>query len=154
MAMSHRTALLLSLGVMLFTTFGDPPVISRPASLPEITMTSGGGFDPSSQEWTIAPDGSWTWARTDRSMHSDEVQQPLPRFGRLTEAQRNELAVLATDPRLRLELRRPPRPCHVSDGDAASLDVGSLRYLAGWCSDYRPHIKQLRTRIMSFTAAS
>jgi hypothetical protein len=149
MAMSHRTALLLSLGVMLLTTFGDPPTAD--ANLPEITMTSGGGFASSSQQWTISSDGSWTRVRKDRSTRSPD--EP-PRSGQLTEAQRHELAVLATDPRLRLELRRPPRPCGVSDGGEEHLDVGPIHYLAGWCLDYRPRIKQLRARIVDFTGPS
>jgi hypothetical protein len=146
MATPHRTTLLVSLVLMLLTTFGDPPATA--ADLPAITMTSGGGFAGSSQVWTISPDGSWTWAREDRSTRAPD---PPPRFGRLTGPQREELAVLATDPRLRLELRRPPRPCHVSDGDAERLNVGPVRYLAGWCLDYRPRIRRLRARIDFFT---
>jgi hypothetical protein len=150
-----RAALLFSVGVLLLAGCGDAPVSTASVALPEITMTSGGGFETSSQVWKIAPDGSWTWVRVDKQMSKDDVpSQRPPRNGRLTETQRRELAVLATDPRLRRELRRAPGHCNVSDGAEEHLDVGSIKYLANWCNEIRPRIQYLRARIVSLTAGS
>jgi hypothetical protein len=123
--------------------------------LPGIRMTSGGGFEGTSREWTIAPDGSWTWVRKDKSMRLDAGPSlnPPPRTGRLTEKQRTELAVLAIDPLLLRELRRSTGRCEVSDGPDERLEVGDVHYVASWCKKNRPHIDHLRARIRAFTTA-
>ena len=155
MSDSVRAAFLFCVGVLLLAGCGDSSVRSESVALPEITMTSGGGFEASSQVWKIGADGSWTWAREDKPVRSGDVpsQQPA-RSGRLTEAQRSELAALATDPRLRDELRRAHEDCQVSDGPTERLEVGSIDYLANWCHERRPRIQQLRARIVSLTTAS
>lgn len=117
-------------------------------------MTSGGGFQGSSQVWKIAPDGSWSWVHEDTIVHGEVPSQKPPRNGRLTETQRNELAVLANDPRLRRELRKAPGRCTISDGPEERLEVGSTKYLANWCHEDRPRIKHLRERIVSLTTGS
>src|SRR3954467_6317049 len=106
-----RVVVLVNAGLLLLTGCGHPP---RPADLPAITMTSGGGFETSSQRWTIAPDGSWTWTRTDKAVRVKEMpsQQP-PLSGRLTEAQRGELAALATAPALGFELSKNHARCDI-----------------------------------------
>lgn len=115
-------------------------------------MTSGGGFAANSQVWRVASDGSWSWVRKDKAMSADAVPSPVPeRRGRLTEAQRVELALLATAPDLQRELRRSPGPCTVSDGMSERLDVGAVRYLANWCDEHRPYTEELRARIVALT---
>ncbi|MET0493766.1 MAG: hypothetical protein ABW000_11625 [Actinoplanes sp.] len=134
----------LSLSLLLLAGCGTP--ITTAPALPAITMTSGGGFEGTSQVWTVAPDGSWKWTH--------EGTAAPPRAGRLTEAQRRELAVLATDPLLQHELRGRRHRCDISDGPEERLEVGSLRYLAGWCDGRRPHIAELRTRIPALTTTT
>src|SRR4051812_2637239 len=96
-----RAALLLSVVVLLLAGCGDPPGTASVA-LPEITMTSGGGFASSSKVWKIFPDGSWTWAQVGWQTTRGRTPPRKPaRSGQLTETQRSALARLATDPRLR-----------------------------------------------------
>jgi hypothetical protein len=118
-----------------------------PATLPAITMTSGGGFAPESWVWTIAPDGAWTFTEQTRLASAGTRS----RTGRLTDAQRRELAGLANDPALLTELATSPGPCSVSDGTEERLQVGSVGYLANWCGEHRPHIDHLRERIIALT---
>jgi hypothetical protein len=139
-----RAAFVLVPGLLL-AGCGSLPITTTP-TLPAITMTSGGGFEETSQVWTVGPDGSWTWTH-------EGTAEP-PRAGRLTEDQRRELAVLATDPLLQHELRGRRHRCEISDGPAESLEVGSLRYLAGWCDGRRPHIARMRARIPDLTTTS
>jgi hypothetical protein len=149
-----RTALLFCAGVLLLTGC-DPQAPAKPGPLPAITMTSGGGFQPSAQFWTIAPDGSWTWVQEDKSIRAGVVPSQKPaRSGQLTAAQRDELALLANDPRLRAELRQRHGRCTISDGPEERLEVGSLRYLANWCHEKRPRIRDLRARIVALTTGS
>jgi hypothetical protein len=148
MVFSGRVVPAVLVTVLVVAGCSDPPVSDDPVALPEIAMTSGGGFETSSQRWTIAPDGSWTWTREDKG---NQVSPAPPRTGKLTEPRVEELAVLATEPALRRELRRGHRSCDISDGSSEHLDVGSLRYLASWCPEDRPHIRRLRERIVSLT---
>lgn len=148
MSRSLRAAFRLCAGVLLLTGCADAPVADRARDLPTITMTTGGGFEGRSRQWTITPDGSWTW--TEEFRGTGASPEP-PRTGRLTEAQRGELAVLATEPALGFELSKDHAPCTVSDGSSERLEVGSLRYVASWCREDRPRIAHLRERILSFT---
>jgi hypothetical protein len=77
-----------------------------------------------------------------------------PRSGRLTDRQRRDLAALAGDLLLRRELLGGHRACGVSDGATERLEVGSMKYLAGWCAENRPHIRRLRARIVALTTGS
>jgi hypothetical protein len=117
-----------------------------PGKLPDITMTSGGGFAGSASTWRIAPDGTWQWQRVDKGMPAVP-----PRSGRLTDTQRDELAALANDPDLYKEARLPHAGCNWSDGDYENLTVGSLHYLASWCPEHRPNIDRIRDRIKTLT---
>lgn len=117
-------------------------------ALPAIGMTSGGGFVPTSQEWTIAPDGAWTWNRTDKI---DGPRAWAPRGGRLTGVALDEVRRLATDPDLVREMHLPHEKCDLSDGQYDRLDVGDNHYLAGWCDGTRKHIQRLRDRIVALT---
>jgi len=144
-----RAAVLLSLGLLLLAGCGGGPALT----LPEITMTSHGGFEPSAQEWTIHPDGSWVWVRTDKQIGDSAPSAPPARSGRLTEAQRSELTAAARDPRLIKEMRAWQRHCSVSDGPYESLVVGSVKFVASWCRENRPRIKQLRERVAALTTA-
>jgi pimeloyl-ACP methyl ester carboxylesterase len=119
-------------------------------TLPAIAMTSHGGFEPIAETWTIAPDGAWTWVRQVRMPGAPE----LSRTGRLTDRQRRDLANLAGDLLLRRELLGGHRACGVSDGATERLEVGSMKYLAGWCGENRPHIRRLRARIVAVTTGS
>jgi hypothetical protein len=141
-----RAAVLISL---LLAGCGGPPALT----LPEITMTGQGGFEPSAQRWAIHPDGSWTWARTDKRVGDAPPAPPPPRSGRLTEAQRDELTGLARDPRLIKEMRAWQGHCTSSDGPYESLVVGSVKFVASWCPERRPRIKHLRERIAALTTA-
>lgn len=155
MSSSHRAALWLATGVAILTGFCTPSPTGTPEALPAITMTSGGGFDGSSQTWVIGTDGSWTWLREDKSMGPGDRPSPPPaRSGRLTEAQRAELALLATDPQLRGELRADHDDCTISDGPAERLTVGPVKYLASWCDEFRPRIQRLRERITALTTGA
>jgi len=118
------------------------------SALPAIGMTSGGGFEGTSQEWTIAPDGAWTWNRTDKI---DGLKVWPPRSGRLTGAAFDEIRRLATDPDLGREMRLPHEKCDSSDGSYERLDVGINHYVAGWCDRTRKHIRRLRDRIVALT---
>lgn len=119
-------------------------------ALPAITMTNGGGLDPMSSVWTIAPDGSLTFTEETRI----EPMHTTFRSGRLTDAQRSEIARLANDPALLTELRAAHGPCSVSDGPDERLEVGPVRYRASWCKEHRRHIDHLRTRIVALTLGS
>ena len=145
----RAAVLLLSLGVLLLAGCGGAPALT----LPKITMTSHGGFESSAQKWTIYPDGSWAWERTDKPIGDALQSPPPPQSGRLTEAQRSELTALATDPRLIKEMRARQRHCTVSDGPYESLVVASVTFVASWCRESRPRIKQLRERIAALTTA-
>jgi hypothetical protein len=113
-------------------------------------MTSGGGLDPTSSVWTIAPDGSWTLTEK-----THLKQRPATiRSGRLTDAQRSEIARLANDPALLTELRAAHEPCSMSDGPNERLEVGPVRYRASWCNEHRRHIDHLRARIVALTLGS
>jgi hypothetical protein len=116
--------------------------------LPAVGMTSGGGFEGTSQSWTIAPDGTWTWNREDRI---DGLRAWPPRSGRLTGAAFEEIRRLATDPDLVREMRLPHERCDVSDGSSERLDVGGNHYLSGWCDGTRKHIQRLRQRVVALT---
>jgi len=120
------------------------------ARLPPIIMTSHGGFEPMSQEWAIAPDGSWTFTESTKGFMS-HPPETTTRSGRLTAEQHHELARLAADPALDYELRTAPGRCTISDGSTERLEVGSARYLASWCPEYRPLIARIRARIEAFT---
>jgi len=120
------------------------------ARLPSISMTSHGGFETLSQKWAIAPDGSWTFTESTKSSRSHPAKTTT-RSGRLTAEQRHELAVLAADPALYYELQTAPARCNVSDGPTERLEVGSARYLANWCREYRPLIARIRARIEALT---
>jgi hypothetical protein len=118
--------------------------------LPPIVMTSHGGFETVSQKWAIAADGSWTFLESTKSFMSHPAEATT-RSGRLTAKQQHELAHLATDPALYYELRTVSGRCTVSDGSTERLEVGSVRYLASWCREYRPLIARIRARIEAFT---
>jgi hypothetical protein len=111
-------------------------------------MTSGGGFEGTSQEWTIAPDGTWTWNRVDK-IHG--LQRRVPRTGRLTGAALDEVRQLATDPDIVREMRWPHKKCDWSDGPNERLDVGRNHYVASWCPETRKHIHRLRERVVALT---
>ena len=118
--------------------------------LPPIVMTSHGGFETMSQRWAIAADGSWTFTESTKSFMSHPAETTT-HSGRLTAEQQHELAVLAADPALYYELRTAPGRCTISDGPTERLDVGSVRYVASWCREYRPLIARIRARIEAFT---
>jgi len=120
------------------------------ARLPPITMTSHGGFETMSQRWVIAADGSWTFTESTKSFMSHPATMTT-RSGLLTAEQRHDLAVLAADPALYYELQTAPARCDVSDGSTELLEVGSARYLASWCREYRPLIARIRARIQAYT---
>ena len=103
-----------------------------------------------SQRWVIAEDGSWTFTESTKSFKSHPATTTT-RSGRLTAEQRHELAVLAADPALYYELQTAPAGCTVSDGPTERLEVGSARYLASWCREYRPLIARIRARIEALT---
>jgi len=113
-------------------------------------MTGGGGFDPTSSVWTIAPDGSWTFTEKIR------IQSPraTSRSGRLTDAQHREIALLANDPALLAEMRTAHGSCSVSDGPDERPEIGAIRYSASWCKERRPRIDHLRSRIVALTTGS
>ena len=118
------------------------------SALPAISMTSGGGFEGTSQAWTITPDGDWTWNRVDKI---DGLRPWEPRSGRLTGAAFDEMRRLASDPDLVRDMRRPHEKCEVSDGPYERLDVGGNHYVAGWCDGTRKHIRRLRERLVALT---
>jgi hypothetical protein len=120
------------------------------ARLPPIVMTSHGGFETMSQEWTIAADSSWTFSESTKSFMSHPATTTT-RSGRFTAEQQHELAALAADPALDFELRTATGRCTVSDGSTERLDVGSVRYIASWCREYRPLIARIRARIEALT---
>jgi hypothetical protein len=138
--------LLVALLLLVLAACGDSG-----SALPAISMTSGGGFEATSQEWTIAPDGAWTWNRVDKI---DGLRAWLPRSGRLTGAAFDEVRRLATDPDLVREMHLPHERCTWSDGSDERLDVGSNHYLAGWCDGTRKHIGRLRERIVALTTGT
>jgi hypothetical protein len=119
-------------------------------SLPPIIMTSHGGFETMSQKWAIAADGSWTFTESTKSFMSHPAEKTA-RSGRLTAEQQHALAVLAADPALYYELQTAPGRCTTSDGPTERLDVGSVRYVASWCPEYRPLIARIRARIEALT---
>lgn len=95
---------------------GAPP--TAPGSLPRITVRRTGGFAGVEQTLVVRPDGQWAWGGADAG--------GAPRGGRLTAAQRRELARLAGLPVLAAEARQKARPPQCADGFAYRLTVGSL----------------------------
>jgi hypothetical protein len=89
-------------------------------------------------------------------IRGNRLQPPrtTSRSGRLTDCQRREIARLANDPALLLELRTAPGPCSVSDGPDERLEVGPIRYRASWCNEHWPRIDHLRGRIVPLTTGS
>jgi hypothetical protein len=134
-------------GVLLLTGCGTGP--ARP-ELPPIRMTSHGGFDSSSDTWLIAADGSWTFTNSVRSL----PPRTTTRTGRLTDAQLRDLAPLARDPALTVEMSIEPGSCTISDGATERLEIGSVRYLANWCDEFRPLTARIRARIVALTVGS
>jgi hypothetical protein len=130
---------------------GEPAPVLVPGSsavteLPPITMTSGGGFAGTAWIWSISPDGSWTY------QVQEHGQQPAQRrSGQLSEAQRRQIAALATDPALQTELRVPRPKCNVSDGEDERLKVGPVERIASWCKEDLPNITRLRDWILATT---
>jgi hypothetical protein len=122
-----------------------PQPVVDPAALvmPAIVMSSGGGLESTSDQWSIAVDGSWTRTRTVRT----NPQAITSRTGHLSEGQRRDLARLSTNPALLAEMRAPNPRCTISDGPSERLDVGAVRYWTSWCGALRPHVTQIRTRI-------
>jgi hypothetical protein len=115
--------------------------------LPPIVMTAHGGLEANVETWSIAPDGSWTWRHDIRIRPLRSVS----RSGTLSAEQRRELAVLATDPALRAEMRTANPECTISDGPNERLDVGRLRYWTSWCEERRPHVVRIRARLTAMT---
>jgi hypothetical protein len=151
MLTSRRTVLMCCAALFALTGCGDLSRPSRTLDLPPIVMTTGGGFAAASSRWTISPDGSWTKVT---EVHSETVTPPPPVSGRLTEAQRQELAYLANDQELHIEMLREPGACTVSDGDEERLEIGPDHYLSNWCDEYRPRIAAIREQIRAFTVRS
>lgn len=132
------------------TVSGEPTAAVRSRGeipLPAIDMTSGGGFDGQSESWTIAVDGWWTYTYVSRVNSAPATA----RHGQLTDDQRRELALMADDIALHTEMRKARSSCEVSDGPSERLQVGPIRYVASWCDEYRPLIRQFRARIRSLT---
>ena len=89
-----------------------------PGSPPRVTVRRTGGFVGVEQTLVVRPDGVWAWGGAD--------QGGAPRSGRLTAAQRAELARLAARPALAAEARQKPGPPQCADGFNYLLTVGSL----------------------------
>jgi hypothetical protein len=134
-------------GVLLVTGCGTGP--ARP-ELPPIRMTSHGGFESNSHTWVIAADGSWTFTNSVRSL----PPRTTTRTGRLTDGQLRDLAPLAHDPALTAEMSMEPGSCTISDGPTERLEIGSVRYLADWCDEFRPLTARIRARIVALTVDS
>jgi hypothetical protein len=95
---------------------GAPP--AAPGSPPRITVSRTGGFAGVEQRLVVRPDGEWAWTGAD--------QGGGPGHGRLTEAQRAELARLAALPALAAEARAKGGAPGCADGFDYLLTVGSL----------------------------
>ncbi|MBX6355985.1 MAG: hypothetical protein IRZ05_09045 [Micromonosporaceae bacterium] len=81
-------------------------------------MRRTGGFIGVEQTLVVRPDGVWAWGGADAGGG--------PHSGRLTSAQRAELARLARSPALAAEARRKQGPAQCADGYTYQLTVGSL----------------------------
>jgi hypothetical protein len=91
---------------------------AAPGSPPRITVRRTGGFVGVEQTLVVRPDGVWAWGGADAG--------GAPSGGRLTAAQRSELARLAKLPALAAEARKKPGPPQCADGYNYKLTVGSL----------------------------
>ncbi len=102
-------------------TSGEAPsgTTGGTTSAPKVSIVRTGGIAGVRQQLTVAPDGSWVY--TDR--RTDKVER-----GRLTEAQRLQLARIAADPALAQEARRsdPPGPC--ADMFVYAMTIGDYSY--------------------------
>jgi hypothetical protein len=99
---------------------GAPP--AAPGSPPRITVRRTGGFAGVEESLVVRPDGVWAWGGGSRGAD----QRGAPRSGRLTAAQRAELARLATSPALAREARQKPSPPQCADGFNYALTVGAM----------------------------
>jgi hypothetical protein len=106
---------------------GAPPAAGSP---PRITVRRTGGFVGVEQMLTVRPDGEWAWTGADRGGG--------PNHGRLTGAQRAELARLAAEPALAEEARQKPAPPQCADGYDYVLTVGSMTVVWVDCDPVTP----------------
>lgn len=89
-----------------------------------VSLVRSGGFAGLRDEIAVDPDGAW------RSTGESKGR----RAGRLTEAQRADLARLAAYPRLRDESARSPGSSRCSDAYTYALTVGTVRVSFVDCS--------------------
>jgi hypothetical protein len=107
---------------------GAPPTAA--GSPPRITVRRTGGFVGVEQILIVRPDGEWAWTGAD--------QGGGPNHGRLTGAQRAELARLAAEPALAEEARQKPAPPQCADGYDYLLTVGSMTVVWVDCDPVTP----------------
>ncbi len=107
---------------------GAPPTAA--GSPPRITVRRTGGFVGVEQMLVVRPDGEWAWTGADRGGG--------PGHGRLTDAQRAELARLAAAPALAEEARQKPAPPQCADGYDYVLTVGSMTVVWIDCNPVTP----------------
>jgi hypothetical protein len=107
---------------------GAPPTAA--GSPPRIIVRRTGGFVGVEQMLTVRPDGEWAWTGVDSGGG--------PNHGRLTGAQRAELARLAAEPALAEEARQKPAPPQCADGYDYVLTVGSMRVVWIDCDPVTP----------------
>lgn len=107
---------------------GAPPTAA--GSPPRITVRRTGGFIGVDQMLIVRPDGEWAWTGAE--------QGGGPNHGRLTAAQRAELARLAAEPALAEEARQKPAPPQCADGYDYVLTVGSMTVVWVDCDPVTP----------------
>lgn len=115
--------------------------VAKPGSPPRITVRRTGGFAGVDQTLVVRPDGVWAWDGPD--------QGGGPRGGRLTAAQRAELARLAGSPALAAEARQKPGPPQCADGFDYVLTAGSLTVSWVDCDPVTPPTAVAITKLLA-----
>jgi hypothetical protein len=122
---------------------GSTSTTKEVPSGPGVTITRTGGLAGVMQVIAVAADGSWTY--TDRRAGTSQQ-------GKLTTAQRQDLARLAIDPALAAEARRsaPPDPC--ADGFVYTITLGEASTRYEQCgAGNRPVTDQLLALVLGAT---
>jgi hypothetical protein len=112
---------------------GTPASSTVPAPV-RVTIVRTGGFAGVTQRIDIAPDGSW--------VYTDKRTSTVER-GRLSEAQRQQLARIAADPALAEEARRSLPSGGCADMFVYAVTVGDLLY--GYVEGCGTGARQART---------